>query len=73
VNYARGPKIRAADGTGEWKAVEPYKLASTEYLIPVDEFAEVGIGGGRVLDRAELRAVCDRAKTRAAILEALRN
>ena len=55
----------------EWKPVEPYKLATEHYVIPVDEFAEVELPGLRVLNRAELRGICNQAKTRAAIIEAL--
>ena len=40
-------------------------------MIPVDEFAEIEIGGGRVLTRLELRTVCDRYKAKAAIVDAL--
>ncbi len=71
ARYARGPQARPADGSGDWKPVEPYKLLPIEYLIPVDEFAEVELKGGRVLSRAELRAICDRMKTKEKILEAL--
>jgi hypothetical protein len=71
ARYARGPQVRPADGSADWKRVEPYKLLPIEYLIPVDEFAEVELKGGRVLTRAELRAICDRMKTKEKIIEAL--
>ena len=71
VRYARGPRIRPLDGSGDWQAVEPYKLASIQYTIPVDEFAEVEVKGARVFNRAELRAICDRMKTKEKIVEAL--
>jgi hypothetical protein len=48
------------------------RLAPAEYLIAVDEFAEVELSGLHVLDREELRAVCDHEKTKDAILAALR-
>jgi hypothetical protein len=69
--YARGPKIRPADGSADWKPVDSHKLVPSEYVIPVDEFAEVEIKGGKVLTRAELRAICDRMKTKEKIIEAL--
>ena len=48
------------------------ELKPADYLIPVDEFAEVEIQGFHVLTREEYRAVCDRNQTKEAILEALR-
>ena len=72
AGYARAPSIRPADGPADWKPVEPHRLLPVQYLIPVDEFAEVEIRGGRVLTRAELRAVCDRARIKPKIVEALR-
>ena len=71
ARYARGPQVRPGIGSSDWKPVESYKLIPSEYVIPVDEFAEVEIMGGRVLTRAELRAICDRMKTKEKILEAL--
>ena len=72
ASYASPPSLRPADGKGDWQAAERHQLAAADYLIPVDEFAEVELPGRRVLTREELRAVCDREKTRPAILEALR-
>ncbi|MDB5349511.1 MAG: hypothetical protein JWN86_758 [Planctomycetota bacterium] len=71
TNYAKGPKIRKADGAADWKPVEPGYLIPAQYVIPVDEFAEVEIQGGRVLTRNELRAICDKLKTKARIVEAI--
>jgi hypothetical protein len=71
VRYVRPPSVRPVDGPADWKPIEPYKLDSIVYMIPVDEFAEVELKGGRVLDRAELRALCDRMKTKEKIVEAL--
>jgi hypothetical protein len=71
VRYARPPHIKPAEGEGEWKPVEEYKLGPSEYLIPVDEFAEVELKGLKVLTREELRALCDREKTKEAIVRAL--
>ena len=40
-------------------------------MIAVDEFAEFEVDGSNTLTRAELRAFCDKYKTKEAILEAL--
>jgi hypothetical protein len=72
ARYATPPSLRPLEAGGEWKAVESYKLNTVRLLIPVDEFAEVEISGHRVLNRAELRAICDEAKTKEKILEAIR-
>lgn len=71
ADYARAPSVKRASG-GEWKTVERRNLEGARYLIAVDEFAEVQLKGMRVLSREELRAICDREKTKEAILEALR-
>jgi hypothetical protein len=71
VRYARPPHLKPAEGEGEWKPVEDYKLGPSEYLIPVDEFAEVELKGLKVLTREELRTICDREKTKEAIVRAL--
>jgi hypothetical protein len=71
VRYARPPHLKPAEGEGEWKPVEDYKLGTSEYLIPVDEFAEVELKGLKVLTREELRTICDREKTKEAIARAL--
>jgi hypothetical protein len=72
TGYARAPQLKPARGEGAWQVVEDQRLEDAEYLIPVDEFAEVEIPGLNVLSREELRALCDREKTKEAILEALR-
>ncbi len=72
ASYARGPRVKPVEGDGDWKTVEPSRLAAAHYLIPVDEFAEVQYKGNRVLSRPELRAVCDAKKTKEAIVSALR-
>jgi hypothetical protein len=71
ANYVRPPSTKPAKVEGEWKAVEAHKLEGVSYLIPVDEFAEVELNGARVLTRAELRAICDREKTKERIVQAL--
>lgn len=69
--YVRPPSVRPDKGS-KWKPVEPHQLGSASFTILVDEFAEVELPGIRVLSRDEFRAVCGRAKTKAAILETLR-
>lgn len=71
ARYVRGPRVRPVDGSGDWKAVEPYKFDPIRYVIPVDEFAEVEVKGGRVYNRAEFRVICDRMKTKEEIVEVL--
>jgi hypothetical protein len=70
VRYARPPSLKPAQ-TGTWQTVPADQLEPVQYLIPVDEFAEVDLHGLKVLTREELRAVCDREKTKAAIVDAL--
>jgi hypothetical protein len=72
TSYVRPPSLKPANGAGEWKPADWHQLQGASYLIPVDEFAEVELKGNRVLSREELRAICDREKTKEAILEALR-
>jgi hypothetical protein len=70
AEYARPPRIKPWEG-GEWQLPEPFQLGKAHYLIPVEEFAEVELPGIRVLTREELRAICDREKTRENIVKAL--
>ncbi|HEV3024673.1 MAG TPA: hypothetical protein VGX76_19490 [Pirellulales bacterium] len=71
ATYAVAPRIKPAEGEGDWRDVEAWKLDSSHYLVPVDEFAEVELRGVRTLSREELRAICDREKTKEAIVKAL--
>jgi hypothetical protein len=73
ASFARPPRIKPKESVGseDWKAVEPYTLGTSYYLIAVDEFAEVELRGNRALTRKELRAVCDQQKTKEAIISAL--
>jgi hypothetical protein len=71
ARYVKPPSVRPRDGTGEWKPLESWQLYPSTSLIPVDEFAEVEVKGGRVFTREELRAICDRFKTKEKIVEAL--
>lgn len=61
------PKPEAEDA--EWQAMDWCDYAN--YVILVDEFSEVELKGLRVLNREELRAVCDREKTKEKIVQAL--
>jgi hypothetical protein len=70
TRFERAPKVRPASG-GEWVDATAAKLGSKEFTITVDEFAEVELKGLRVLNRVELRAICDRHKTKEAIVNAL--
>jgi hypothetical protein len=72
VSYARPPHLKPANGALDWKLAEQHQLQAEEYVIPVDEFAEIELQGLRTLTRDELRAVCDREKTKEKIVEALR-
>jgi hypothetical protein len=72
AGYARPPHLKPAKGAGDWKPVESWQLEPAHYLIAVDEFAEIELKGRHTLTREELRAVCDREKTKEAILQALR-
>jgi hypothetical protein len=75
ASFARPPRIRPRErdrnGSEPWQFVESFRLATAEYLIPVDEFAEISLRGSRVLTHDELRGVCDRKKTKEAIISAL--
>jgi hypothetical protein len=72
AEYVRPPSIKLAREKGDWQPVEDYRLGASHYLIPVDEFAEVAVPGLRVLTREALHAICDRERTKEAILDALR-
>ncbi len=72
ASYARPPKIRPSDGSGEWEEAGTYELGESSYVIPVDEFAEIEIDGLDALTRDELRDICDRNKSKDDILQAIR-
>ena len=71
ARYECPPKTRSGQNE-PWREVPFAELKPADYLIPVDEFAEVEIKGFHVLTREEYRVVCDRNKTKEAVLEALR-
>ncbi len=58
-------------GGGPWEDAKRYQLGTSRYVIPVDEFAEIELNGLDVLTRAELRAACDRGRTKEEIVRAL--
>jgi hypothetical protein len=71
VSYAKPPKMKAVEGTSEWRDVDPNQLEAAGYLIAVDEFAEIEIPGLEPLTRQELRDACDAQKTKDRIVHAL--
>jgi hypothetical protein len=73
ASFARAPRIKPREDTAAdaWRLVESAQLGTSYYLILVDEFAEVELRGNRVLNRQELRAVCNTQKTKEAIVSAL--
>jgi hypothetical protein len=71
ARYARPPRLKPAEGEGEWTVVEGYKLLPAEHLIAVDEFAEVEIPTHSPPNREELRKLCDKHQTKEKIVEAL--
>jgi hypothetical protein len=71
ARYAAPPKIRVAGSSNPWQDVKPETPRPANYVIPVDEFAEFDLDGSRVLNRDELRALCDKYKTKEEILKAL--
>ena len=70
-SYAKPPKIKPNEGAGEWQDVTWDQLEAVQYVIAVDEFAEVGIRGLQPLTREELRKICNAHKTKPEILQAL--
>jgi hypothetical protein len=71
TSFARGPSVKPVEGEGEWAELDGHQLQGKTFYIAVDEFAEVELKGARTLTRDELRALCDKHKTKAAILKAL--
>ena len=71
VAYAKPPRIKPLNDASEWHEVNAYQLESVEYIIAVEEFAEVEIPGLQPLTRGEFREICDTRKTRPGILKAL--
>ena len=71
VSYAKPPKIKAKEGTGDWVDAGFDGLESAVFVIAVDEFAEVEIPGLQPLSRQELRDACNSHKTKSEIVQAL--
>ncbi len=71
ASYAKPPRIKPANGSGDWEVVEARLLKVADYLIAVDEFAEVEIATLTPPDRDELRRICDTHKTKEKIIQAL--
>ena len=70
ATFARPPRVRNEEEP-EWKTPKSYQLNAGRFLIAVDEFAEVSIPGLTCPNREELRQLCDREKTKEAIIAAL--
>jgi hypothetical protein len=68
--YATPPVWRPAglSAEAEWTTAP---VREKEFIILTDEFAEIRLRGLRVLTREELRKVCNRRKTKEAIVRAL--
>lgn len=72
ISYAKPPKIRPAGEKGEWQDIpKEVEIIGQTREIPVEDFAEIGLKGHVSLSRDEWRSICDKYKTKAAILEAL--
>jgi hypothetical protein len=72
ASFAVAPRILIGSNKGEWLPVERFNWRTANYLIPVAEFAEVELNGYKMLTRDELKEICDREKTKEAIVKALR-
>jgi hypothetical protein len=71
VTYAKPPRIKPLNDASEWHEVNAHQLESVEYIIAVEEFAEVEIPGLQPLTRGEFRKVCNTRNTRPEIVRAL--
>jgi hypothetical protein len=71
ADYVKPPRIKPAEGEGDWQVVEGWQLAPSNYLIAVDEFAEVEARALEPPNREELRQLCDEHQTKEKILAAL--
>ena len=69
ATYVCPPSLRRPSSGESWEV--SYDLAPSHYVIPVDEFAEIELKGSASFTRDEWRALCDKHKTKSAILEAL--
>jgi hypothetical protein len=71
TSYARMPKVRPKDQSGDWQEVKSYQVGGARFVIPVDAFGEFEIKGLDALTREEFRKICDQHKTKEKIVEAL--
>jgi hypothetical protein len=71
ARFVRAPRLKPAEGEGDWKEVEGWKLHAASHLIAVDEFAEVEVPTLSPPNREELRKLCDQHKTKEKIVAAL--
>lgn len=71
ARFMRPPRVKPYEGDGDWQPVESWKLQAEDYLIAVDEFAEVEVRRLDPPDREELRRLCDQYKAKKEIVEAL--
>jgi len=71
AQFVRAPRLKPAEGEGEWKEVEGWKLHPADHVIAVDEFAEVEVPTLSPPNREELRKLCDEHKTKEKIVAAL--
>ena len=72
ASFASLPKIRPHGQDVDWEDAKWLQLEGQTYEIMVDEFAEFELPGSSSLTRDELRAICDKYKTKEEILKALR-
>jgi len=71
ARFATPPRLKPAEGEGDWQPVEGWKLHTASHLIAVDEFAEVEVPTLSPPNREELRKLCDQHKTKEKIVAAL--
>ena len=71
ARFVRHPRLKPAEGEGDWKEVEGWKLHAASHLIAVDEVAEVEVPTLSPPNREELRKLCDQHKTKEKIVAAL--
>ena len=75
--YAGAPQWRPKTGIvgqgqpAAWETPDPEFFTDANYVLLVDEFAEVTMRGFRTLTREQFRSVCDRHRTKEKIVEAL--
>ena len=71
VSYARPPRVMLNAGATDWQELKPDQLEAVEYIIAVDDFAEVETPGLQPLTRQEFRDACNAKKAKPEILQAL--